>query len=87
MTKKEENPQNLNISFKIKLIKKQRLSDLNKGIFTKLKTGNRVAYNKMDFSLKDLEEVIGGYFKNKNNEHRKKFSFRSKVFKQTYKFR
>jgi hypothetical protein len=108
MTEKEENQQNSNSNFKIKISKKNSFPGIgnqefkltfdqtfdvktrihSKGIYQQIKSnGNRVVYDKL--SLKEIEEAFSELFYGKKpnkDEHRKKISFRSKVFKQTYKF-
>lgn len=95
MTKLEENQQNLNISFKIKIIKKKDLpaQDIvfskGPGLYKQLRSdGNaKPVYNRGQFSLEMLEQVFQDlYDKKQKDEYRKKFSIRSKIFKQTYKF-
>lgn len=77
--------------FKIK-IKKVELPPsrkLGKGIFQQLEEGNRFTYNKKDFTLESLEKAFEEFFnknKKENNEYRERFSFKSQIFKQTYKF-
>lgn len=125
MTKKEENQQNLSISFKLKLTKKPQAAWCNdvvkgQGLYSQLSqnNANKVTYNPGSFSLNEMQKAIGNFFTQRNqgqrqtkihmnkaaeelfnkalmeelqkqiqkNEHRKKLSFRSKIFKQTYKF-
>lgn len=126
MTKKEENPQNSNTSFKIKLTKINNFPGINntqfkvklgEGLYQKYKNSQPVVYGTPgDFSMKLFEESLQEVFmqpqerkvkivmnegakklfdqalmerftKNYNkNEYRKGLSFKSKIFKQTYKF-
>lgn len=123
MTKKEENQQNLNTSFKLKLIKKPEAAWCNsilqsQGLYEQLRqNANKTSYNPGPISLQDLQKAVGELYVKDNtrsvklvtnqagldlineaflkeakkqiqkNEHRKKLSFRSKILKQTYKFR
>lgn len=69
MTKIVENLPNLNASFKLKLIKKDRpIKRLSSGIYEQLKNGNRVTYNRSDFSLKDIEQALTDLFYNKKTK-------------------
>jgi len=124
MTKKEGNQQNLNTSFKIKLIRKPEAAWCDnavksQGLYQKLRSqnANKYSYNSGSFNLQDMQKVVGDFFAQRNqnqrevkiygnkaaeellnkalmeelkkyakDEHRKKLSFRSKIFKQTYKF-
>lgn len=75
MTKKEENQQSSNISFKLKLIKKQkpfswgkpdqRVGNLKRGLYEQITTqGNKVAYK--SFSKEEISNMIlDMYYKRK----------------------
>ena len=118
MKKVVENQQNSNISFKIKITKKEVPALSGTGLWGQLRSvGNRTTYVKTDFTLdqfkdalndlyskeipkdrsitlrtneagyKMFQDAINEQLKIKNNEQWKGFDFKSKVFKQTYKFR
>jgi hypothetical protein len=63
MINKEENQQNLNINFKLKLIKKPDTywkTKVAEGIYQQLKTGHKYDYS--SFNVEDLKDAIGEMF-------------------------
>lgn len=66
MTRKEENQQNLNTNFKLKLIKIKEPLRLGKGLYKQMKNGNKVPYSRLD--EKQLREVMEELFYGKKQK-------------------
>lgn len=90
MTKEEENLQNMNTKFKIKLIlkpgalpgtsKQDFKLNLGRGIFDQMTSkGNSVVYNRGEFKLDLLEKVFKDLDKRNNNGNRKNINIRREI--------
>lgn len=65
MIKTGENQPSLNFSFKLKLIKKPN-HWVSEGLYAKLNSGgNKYSYDRKQFSLKDLKDVMTDIFQDR----------------------